>query len=258
MPNFTIQKNPKSIDTSNPSSRSSSPRHSGADIFAQAGADLNQNSHSNIDKGASQSPSSNNLEAKSIDKDEVVENLINLTDNLDLDAEVNELCRELTSVKVTTDNSKCYSKANEFIDLSQLSDAGSSKASTLTRRPDILSLTTHASTHDPSLICDDDISIGSGSTGGPDSRSCSPMSDVLSLCDVISLTETAERIAESHNLLFPADSSAVSAASNGADRSPSHLPKPGVFSVDLGKNSATSLVYSHVGLSLFHISSVHV
>ena len=78
-------------------------------------------------------------------------------------------------------------------------------------------------------INSDELSVSSGSTEGPDSdRSCSPTSDVISMCDVISLTETAESIAQSHNLLFPTDQ-------NDGSTSPSHPPRPSVFSVNLGE-----------------------
>ena len=78
---------------------------------------------------------------------------------------------------------------------------------------------------------DDAASTCSGSTSGPDSeRSSSPsyISDLSSMCDIVSLTATAEAIAEARNLLFP--SSAGSPNSNGTTS-----PKPTVFSVNLGK-----------------------
>lgn len=79
----------------------------------------------------------------------------------------------------------------------------------------------------------DDCSISSGSTGGPDSDRSSllgSMSDLSLKCDVISLTSTSESIAETHNLLFP--SPVVSRVQQNGESLPL---KPSVFSANLGE-----------------------
>ena len=131
----------------------------------------------------------------------------------------------------------------------------SSKSSTLdsrcsARRPLTLSLSssTHRTNNDDSDCDEETASISSGSTGGPDSeRSFSPTSasEISSMCDVISLTETAESIAETHNLLFPEVSRLRQEAGQGSRSSSPTPSRPSVFSVNLGMcivKSAHSLV----------------
>ena len=74
----------------------------------------------------------------------------------------------------------------------------------------------------------DNVSTCSGSTSGPDSsRSVSPstISDLSSMCDIISLTATAEAMAQNRSRLFPSKDTYTEPTS----------PEPSVFSVNLGE-----------------------
>lgn len=197
VPNITIKRNPNSID----SPVGGSPRHSDVDpdsdshishlILSAAGGKPSSDSIQSSDTCVTKSKGSDISDSKDI--------ISSLSTSHTLDG---------TNHKVLTTSS--------------LDD---DERSTSNKQSDTLLLDDLHITSD----CDDTISISSGSTGGPDSeRSCSPTSDVLSICDVISLTETAESIAQSHNLLFPVDKTDGSV-------SPTHLSRPSVFSVNLGK-----------------------
>lgn len=125
-----------------------------------------------------------------------------------------------------------------------------SKSSTLDSRRSAmrpLTLSLSSSTHRTKNDSDDDdtASISSGSTGGPDSDgSFSPTSasEISSMCDVISLTETAESIAETHNLLFPEVSRLKQEAGHGSRSSSPTPTRPSVFSVNLGECEGISTV----------------
>lgn len=102
-----------------------------------------------------------------------------------------------------------------------------------------------------------DADSDSSLTEGPDSeRSFSPasLSDISSICDVLSLTETAESIVESRNLMFPTnglplESSAHSKNSMSPSTSDTSIvTSPGVFSVNLGRCLSISFRYLIIGV----------
>ncbi|KAF6039399.1 TBC1D16 [Bugula neritina] len=261
VPNMTIRRNPKSVD----SPVRTPPRASSATNLIDFDSDTENTSTS---QSTSLSASLTNHSAhscKQITKDETLtqehsdENLYELSVKYVPSQSSSNSDNMEGSIEISTEKLVDFSSSGQE-DLSDKLDElgidGNDQKVMTSNKPLNLesiqqSLLLKSSTEQEEWCGDAD--SDSSLTEGPDSeRSFSPasLSDISSICDVLSLTETAESIVESRNLMFPTnglplESSAHSKNSMSPSTSDTSIvTSPGVFSVNLGAMRSLRLFFS--------------